>query len=68
MVPGLPRPPDDNDSRPTPRSLEALMAAPLAPDPEAALSERGEMARQLGRRLSMPLAEKIDELREGGAS
>ena len=56
--------PESNDSRPAIRSLEELMAAPAAPDPAALLAERGAMVRQLGRRLSMPLA---DLLREGGA-
>ena len=64
MVPGLPRPPNGNDSRPTIRTLEELIAAPPAPDPEAGLSARGAMHRELGRRLMMPLDEL---LREGGA-
>ena len=78
MVDQVPRPPNGNDSRPTPRSLEALMAAPAAPDPEAALAEAarerrdyGErlMAEELARRLTMPLDVLADELlREGGAS
>ena len=67
MVRGLPRPPSDNDSRPALRSLEALMAAPTVDTPDTLLSERGEMERQLGRRLSMPLAELIDHLRGGDA-
>ncbi len=67
MVPGLPRPPDDNDSRPAPRTLEQLMAVPTVDTPDTLLSERGAMSRQLGRRLSMPLAELIDHLRERGA-
>ena len=67
MVPGLPRPPNGNDSRPVPRSLEELMAAPVAPDPEAGLSARGAFHRELGRRMMIPLDELVDLLREGGA-
>ena len=60
-------PPNGKDSRAPIRSLEELMAAPTVDTPDTLLSERGEMSRQLGRRLSMPLAELIDHLREGGA-
>ena len=67
MVPGLPRPPNGNDSRPAIRTLEELMAAPTVDTPDTLLSERGEMVREVGRRLSMPLADLIEQLREGGA-
>ena len=68
MVPGLPRPPNGNDRRPANRSLEELMSAPSAPDPEAGLSARGAMLRDFGRRMMMPLDELADDLlREGGA-
>ena len=72
MVTGVPRPPDGNDSTPTIRTLEELMAAPTAPDPEALLREAGrerrEFGRDLARRLTIPLDELADDLlREGGA-
>ena len=67
MVPGQPRPPNGNDSRPAPRTLEELMAAPAAPDPEALLREGAKERQELGRRMMMPLDELVDLLREGGA-
>ena len=67
MVAGVPRPPNDKRNRRRIRTLEQLMAAPAVDTPDTLLSERGAMGRQLGRRLSMPLAELIDHLRERGA-
>ena len=54
----------DKDTRPTIRSIEELMAAPTVDTPDTLLSERGEMVRELGRRVMMPLP---DLLRERGA-
>ena len=67
MVPGQPRPPNDKHNRRPIRTIEELMDAPTVDTPDTLLSEHGAMVREFGRRLSMPLAELIDHLRERGA-
>jgi hypothetical protein len=44
-----------------PRTLEELLAAPAAPDPEALLREAGAERRELARRLTVPLDELLED-------
>ncbi len=50
----------DKGSKPQPRTLEELMAAPTVDTPDTLLSEAGQMKRRLGELMFLPLPELLE--------